>query len=271
MAAINGNTDNAPRSGKTSSMTDSTHRQSELFDEIHDRYYASTADEYAELYKDEFVHSWILSRLGHSKSLIEIASGEGLASGWLRKHRPGLEIAGCDISAKAVEGFKARNGGECYLADMTEPFDVGRKFDTVLVMGGIHHLVKDLDAAFANIENLLNPGGRLIMSEPNAAYLLEPIRKLWYAIDRNHFDSANENALSHKILHAEHGRNFNVVDVAYRGGPAYYLLTLNYVLRVPNSTKRWTAPGLMRFERLFNRLPAPLPYAFFLACWEKRR
>jgi SAM-dependent methyltransferase len=182
-----------------------------------------------------------------------------------------LEIAGCDISAKAVEGFKLRNDSECYLADMTKPFDIGRKFDTVLVMGGIHHLVQNLETAFANIENLLNPGGRLIMSEPNAAYVLEPIRKLWYAIDSNHFDSSNEHALSQNRLYADFGQSFDLVDVAYRGGPAYYLLTLNYVLRVPNSSKKWTAPSLMRLERLYNKLPGRWPYAFFLACWEKRR
>ena len=254
----------------SSETSDIVHRQSELFDEIHDRYYASTADQYAAAYKDEFVHSWILSRLGESRSLIEIASGEGLTAGWLRDRHPGLEIAGCDISKKAVEGFKSRNGGECYLADMTKPFDIGRKFDTVLVMGGIHHLVQNLDTAFGNIENLLNDGGRLIMSEPNAAYMLEPVRKVWYAIDTNHFDSANEHALSHRSLHSDFGKNFDVVDVAYRGGPAYYLLTLNYVLRFPNSSKKWTAPGLMALERLYNRLPGPWPYAFFLACWEKR-
>jgi SAM-dependent methyltransferase len=249
----------------------STDRQSELFDEIHDRYYASTADEYGAAYKNEFVHSWVLSQLGESSSLIEIASGEGLTAGWLRDRRPGLEIAGCDISQSAVEGFKRRNGAECYLADMTKPFDIGRKFDTVVVMGGIHHLVQDLETAFANIDNLLNDGGRLIMSEPNANYILEPIRRIWYSLDKSHFDDSNEHALSHSALRANFGHRFELIDVVYRGGPAYYLLMLNYVLRIPNRSKRWTAPALMRLERLYNKLPGRWPYAFFLACWKKRQ
>jgi SAM-dependent methyltransferase len=248
----------------------STDRQSELFDEIHDRYYASTADEHATAYKDEFVFPWVLAQLGQSKSLIEIASGEGIAAGRLRDHRPALEIAGCDISQRAVEGFKRRHGSECYLADMTKPFDIGRKFDTVLVMGGIHHLVGDLDTAFANIENLLNDGGRLIMAEPNADYMLEPLRRIWYALDKSHFDDANEHALSHGALQASFGDRFGLIRLLYRGGPAYFLLTLNYVFRMPSSSKLRMARSLMGLERLYHKLPGKWPYAFFMACWEKR-
>lgn len=104
----------------------SPNRQSEIFDAVHDRYYGSSADDYAGAYNDEFKNSWFLDQLGNGRSLIEIASGEGVTAGWLREQRPGLEIAGCDISEKAVEGFKRRNQADCYLTDMTKPFEIGR-------------------------------------------------------------------------------------------------------------------------------------------------
>jgi SAM-dependent methyltransferase len=244
-------------------------RQSEIFDAVHDRYYASSADEYADAYNAEFKNRWFLEQLGDSRSLIEIASGEGVMAGWLRDQRPGLEIAGCDISERAVEGFKRRNQADCFLADMTKPFDIGRTFDTVLVCGGIHHLVTDLPTAFANIRNLLNDGGRLIMIEPNANYFLEPFRKFWYALDKSNFDASSEHALAHDRMFRTYGEGFTVADVTYRGGPAYYLATLNYILRIPQAAKRWLSPPAMVAERLWHKLPGRLPHAYFLACWQK--
>src|SRR5439155_8977503 len=47
-----------------------------------------------------------------------------------------------------------------------------RQFDVVVVSFGIHHLVIDLDTAMANIAGAIKSGGALIISEPNANYLL---------------------------------------------------------------------------------------------------
>lgn len=249
-------------------VTKGTTRQKQLFEEIHEKYYEASDDPVARAYKEEHVYKKVLEQLGDAESLIEIASGIGAAAGWLKRHRPQLEIAGCDISECAAEDFRRLHHRPCYVADLTQPFDAGEKFDAVIVMGGIHHLVADLDMAFANIRALLKPGGRLIMAEPNSDYFLEPFRKIWYNLDRSNFDSGNEHALSHTQLFREYGKGFRERDLTYFGGIAYYLLTLNWVLRIPNRAKHFAAPFLMRAERLYHKLPGRLPFASFIACWE---
>jgi SAM-dependent methyltransferase len=248
----------------------STATQKELFEAIHNRYYDATTDKYAEAYKDEFVYRPVLSELGTPKSLIELASGVGSASGWFRKHIPGLDISGCDISDSAAKDYRTVHDAPCHVWDLTKPIIPERTYDAVIVMGGIHHLVADLSMAFANIARLLNPGGRLVMVEPSADFVLEPLRQLWYKIDKANFDADNEHALSHDPMFKEFGADFNLRNVRAFGGPAYFLLLQNWVLRVPGTAKAWIAPPLMAFERLYHRLPTKAPFSSFIATWEKR-
>lgn len=244
-------------------------RQKQMFEDMHDRYSEATTDRYAEAYKEEFIYRPVLRELEGAKSLMELASGVGSASGWMRDHHPDLEISGCDISESAAREFTERHDRPCFVWDLTRPIEPEETYDAVLVMGGIHHLVADLPTAFANISRLLNPGGKLIMTEPNADFVLEPLRKLWYKLDTDHFDAENEHALSHPKLAKEHAGSLTPSSLSYVGGPAYFLLLQNWVLRIPNGTKKFIAPALMVAERLYHRLPGRLPFSTFVAVWEK--
>ena len=245
-----------------------TARQKELFEQIHDQYYGSTNDKYAQLYKEEYLYRTIAEYLGDSKSVIELASGIGAAAGRLAQLKPGLEISGCDISERAAEDFRSIHQRPCYVADLTRPFEIDTTYDAVLVMGGIHHLVADLSTAYANIQRLLKPGGRLIVTEPNADYFLNPVRRLWYRLDKQNFDFHNEHALSHDALFREFGGKYDLVDTTYFGGIANYLLVLNHFVRFPNSLKKSIVKPAMSIEKLYHKLPGKLPYASFIACWQ---
>lgn len=244
-------------------------RQKEIFEQIHQEYYASTGDHYAHAYKEHYVFTHVEKYLGDAKTVMELACGKGEASGWLRDRNRSLQISGCDISEPAAADFMSIHKRPCFVADLTKPFSHPDKYDAVIVMGGVHHLVSDLEVAFTNISNLLVPGGRLIMAEPNASYALNLIRRIWYRLDKSNFDSDTERALYHDKIFGEYGKGFRKIDVRYFGGPAYFLLALNMFLRVPNRTKRVTAPILMKIERAFNMLPTKYPFASFIACWER--
>ena len=248
----------------------STAAQKELFEAIHDRYYEATGDQWAEAYKDRFVYRPLLERLAGAKSAIELASGDGAASAWLLNQRPDLDIAGCDISETAVAQYRLLRDRPCYQLDLTKPFVPERTFDAAFVLGGIHHLVADLPTAFDNIARLLNPGGVLVMTEPNSDYMLEPIRQLWYRLDAKNFDAANEHALSHGRLARDFGGQFEAGEALYMCGPAYFLLLHNWVLRMPGSFKGTIGPALMAAEGLYHRLPGKLPFAIFMSKWTKR-
>jgi SAM-dependent methyltransferase len=246
-----------------------TATQKELFEANHERYTAGATDPSAEIYKDEFIHSVLLPEVAGAKSLIEIASGVGQAAGWLKARTPELEIAGCDISEVAAQEFIERHNRPCWVWDMTKRIEPEQTFDVVLVMGGIHHLIADLPTAFDNIRRLLKPGGRLVMSEPNADFMLEPFRRLWYRLDRTNFDAANEHALSHDRLLRDCGSGFDLRMVKYIGGPAYFLLLQGWILRLPPNGKKAISKPLMALERLYHRLPGKFPFSTFIASWER--
>ena len=44
------------------------------------------------------------------------------------------------------------------------------KYDFVIIFGGLHHCVQNLDIVLDNIQNMLNKNGVLIMVEPNKNY-----------------------------------------------------------------------------------------------------
>jgi SAM-dependent methyltransferase len=242
--------------------------QKELFEGIHDRYYEATTDSVATEYRIRRVLEPIDRLLApDTKSIIELAAGDGFTGAWLKQRRPGLRVVGTDISEKAARDYERRTGSPCYVADFTKPFDIHEQFDAAIASGGIHHFVADLEVAFANIRRLLRPGGCLIMVEPNADYFLQPIRALWYRLDRKNFETSTERALSHDAILKQFSAHFRCESVVYKGGPAVLLILHNWALRIPQSWKRWYARPLMTLEEGWERLPTKLPFNFFLAKW----
>jgi SAM-dependent methyltransferase len=242
--------------------------QRALFTAIHDKYYEATTDRFATQYKVDHILEPIDRLLDPgAKSVIELACGDGSTGRWLKQRRPDLQVVGTDISEKAAQDYERTTGGRCYVADFTKPFDIGERFDAAIACGGIHHFVVDLDAAFDNIRRLLRPGGSLIMSEPNADYFLQPLRALWYRLDRRNFEACSERALSHDAMLKQFSRHFRCESIAYKGGPGALLLLHNWALRVPQSWKPWYARPLMALDKAWERLPTKLPFNFFVAKW----
>ncbi len=242
--------------------------QMELFSTIHDKYYESTTDAFAIAYREETSLNPLDQLLDADvERVFELAAGDGFASRWLKNRRPHIQISGTDISEKAANDYRAKTGSECFVADFTKPFDVEQKVDAVIVMGGIHHFVADLDTAFENIRRMLKPNGILIMAEPNADYFLQPLRSLWYRLDRKNFDHATEWALSHNDLLKRYADHFVCESISYKGSPGALLMMHNWALRIPQSFKPWYARPVMAIDRAWHRLPGRLPFNFFVAKW----
>jgi SAM-dependent methyltransferase len=245
--------------------------QRELFESIHDKYYEATTDRFATEYKIEHILEPIDRLLdGSAQSVIELASGDGQMGRLLKQRRPGLRIVGTDISEKAARDYERASGSRCHVVDFTKPFHLDERFDAAVACGGIHHFVADLDVAFANIRDLLRPGGSLIMIEPNADYFLQPLRSLWYRLDRKNFEASTERALSHRALLERFSHDFRCESVVYKGGPAALLILHNWALRIPQSWKPFYARPLMAIDRAWQFLPTTYPFNFFVAKWTKR-
>jgi SAM-dependent methyltransferase len=242
-------------------------RQKHHYDAIHSNYEDHYYDEQSLAFRERFYYDPLFEGLDlNGCRVADLASGSGHNSVALLKRFPKAVVTGFDISTAACEAYRRNVGRPGIQADLTRPLDNPGTFDVAMVVGGLHHCVVDLPAALDNLANVLRPGGRLLMLEPNRAFALEGVRRLWYRLDR-YFDAATERALTPAELLEHAGARFIPERVAYYGGPGYFLISQSLLFRIPKPVKRAIAPPLMVVEQAFNRLPLPWLHPYFAARW----
>jgi SAM-dependent methyltransferase len=149
---------------------------------------------------------------------------------------------------------------------LTEPgAKISDTFGVAFVVGGLHHCIANLEAVLSNVAAMLKPGGRLLMMEPNNQFFLDPVRRLWYRLDKQMFDVQTERALNHDELFAMAGGHFKVESVKFFGGPGCAFILNGMVFRIPLRVKSFTAPFLLNAEAAWNVLPWRIFHILFLA------
>lgn len=208
-----------------------------LFEHIHNDYVEGYEDKYSEYYKQTVIFPLVLSALNDltlgSGSVLEIACGSGNNASIIKKALDkSVSFTGTDISRIAVADFEKQHGiGTAFVSDFTKSLSLSSKYDAILILGGVHHMINGLDQLFQNIRNVLLPGGVLIFVEPNQLFL-NKIRKFWYKKDK-FFDAEDEEAINHSRLFAEFGMGFTLLTLNYIGGPGFFLISQSMILRTP--------------------------------------
>jgi SAM-dependent methyltransferase len=244
-------------------------RQKAHYETIHDEYEAHYYDAWSMAYRERFFFGPLLKGLDlNGQRLLDVASGSGFNTLLMRRHFPGLDAVGVDISDAACTAYTKTTGFPAVQADLTAPVLWNQSFDVALVIGGLHHCVSNLPQTLANLAAALRPGGVLLMAEPSADCWLESIRKLWYRQDR-YFDAPTEHALSHRALLAQAEEWFTADDVWFIGGPAYFAILNSLVLRVPLAAKPLIGRLTFPLESLFNALNSRAAAPVFVAKWTR--
>ena len=251
-------------------MNDSIdNKQKAHYETIHDDYSYHYYDKESLAYRKKFILEPLFQEINLDNALIaDLASGIGMTSSIMGSYFPDAKFTGFDISSKACEEYKNKLGFPAYEVDLTKVYETDLKFDAAIVIGGLHHCIIDLETTINNIANLIKKDGHFLMMEPNSRYILEPMRKLWYKKDK-YFEAAKERALDHDEIFKIARKNFELVDVKYYGGIAYFLIFNSLVFRMPKFVKKLFKPILFKQEVMFNMLPGKLPFAYFLAKWKK--
>jgi SAM-dependent methyltransferase len=244
-------------------------RQKQHYEAIHDAYEAHYFDATALAYRNDFILAKLLAGLNlNDRDVADLASGSGYNSQLLIEQFPRARLTGFDISQRACDAYQRAVGAPAVLVDLTSSLDFGPQFDVLLIVGGLHHCVSNLDQAFANAAMLLRPGGYLLMVEPNQRFLLEAVRQYWYRADR-YFDHLTEHPLDYDELVDRYAGLFQPIDVRYFGGPAYYFILNSLVTRIPVCFKAALAKILWPLERGWNRLPGKILFPAFAARWQR--
>ena len=246
-------------------------RQQSHFESLHSLYEQHQYHPSVMEYRRRFIYGPMFSDLDlHGARVIELCSGSGHNSLYLKEKFPGVSVTGLDISRAACADYENRVGAPCKLLDLTEPGGkISDTFDIAFVVGGLHHCIANLEAVLSNVAAMLKPGGRLLMMEPSNQFFLDPVRRLWYRLDKQMFDVQTERALNHDELVAMAGGNFKVESLKFFGGPGCAFILNGMVFRIPLRVKSFTAPFLLKAEATWNLLPWRVCHFLFLARWKR--
>lgn len=243
--------------------------QQQHYEAVHEAYRAHYFDASAMAYRRRFIFAPLLKGLDLNGCCVaDLACGSGFNSTLLREFFPSVQTEGFDITEKACADYRQEVSAPAYQCDLTRPFTPPRQYDAALVVGGLHHCVLDLRQTLENVAALVRPGGWFLLVEPNARYLLQAVRDLWYRKD-GYFDAASERALTHDELTAL-APQFQPDLVQYYGGPAYFLILNSLIMRLPLAAKSWLQTPLFAAESLYNCLPGQRPFPVFAARWQRR-
>jgi SAM-dependent methyltransferase len=239
------------------------------YETIHDEYAAHYYDPHAMAYREKYLFDRLLAGMDlNDLKIADVACGSGYNSLVLKRRFPRAMFHGFDISQRACDDYVRIVGSPASHLDMTVPHTFDETYDVVMVVGGLHHCVANLETTFDNIAKMLKPGGFLLFWEPNASFFLEGLRTFWYKHDRL-FEEETERALSIDELVELAGPRFVQLKTFFFGGPAYIAIYNSLILRVPLGLKGILTPPLFAFETLWNKLPGRRPFPTLSGVWQR--
>jgi glycosyltransferase involved in cell wall biosynthesis/2-polyprenyl-3-methyl-5-hydroxy-6-metoxy-1,4-benzoquinol methylase len=105
---------------------------------------------------------------GRGRTALDIGCREGFQSDWLKER--GYQVISIDVEPTYPGAIVADANGKL-------PFDTGR-FDLIWCSEVIEHL-ESPDDFTAEVDRLLKPGGKLLLTTPNSAFWIYPIARLF--------------------------------------------------------------------------------------------
>ena len=110
-----------------------------------------------------------IQKSSHSPRILDLASGVGLESYYLKTHFPTAEIISLDISNAGTKSGKEIYGLTQVQADINQPPFPDNSFDGIHCKDVLVH-VPDKKIFMDNVARLLKPNGVLVLSSAKTAY-----------------------------------------------------------------------------------------------------
>ncbi len=229
--------------------------QKKHYDEIAEMYADHYGDEYSQKYRKVFIYDRLFRGENLANQLVlEALCGGGEATEYLINNN--ANVIGLDISLDELKIFKKRwinSDAICCSAYLTA---FGNEvFDSLVVIGGLHHLQPEINQGISEFHRVLKKGGTLYLCEPHKNSIPDLFRKIWYRFD-NLF-MKNESSIDIKKLINANSNLFNFEVIGYFGGLAYLSIYNSMILRIPIKAKKIYAPVLLKIESLYMKSRHP--------------
>lgn len=238
------------------------------YDRIAIEYEAHYGDACSQRYRDKFFHQPMFKGMDlYGMKVIEAMCGSGHTTQYLISQ--GARVIGLDISDEAIKSFNKRwpeSEGVC--ASILDSGLNSDSFDAVAIVGGLHHLHPNVNAAIDEIHRILKPGGYLCFVEPHKGSFPDLIRRWWYKRDSLFAD--NEEAIDLSEMKRRFASQFIFNRERYLGNAAYLLVLNSMVFRIPLKLKPFYTAPLLLLESLISPFQGRLLSCFVVCQWRKK-
>jgi 2-polyprenyl-3-methyl-5-hydroxy-6-metoxy-1,4-benzoquinol methylase len=165
-----------------------------------------------------------------------------------------FEYEGFDYSDTLIQTVKTKNPElNVYTQDVTK-FEATKKYDVIIVIGGLHHVPDYTLDVMNNLSDALNEEGYFINFEPTQNnFILKWVRNRIYK-KNSLFDNETERAYDLKDLNQFYSTaNLEVVDQIYPGLVSYILYYNPDAFPLLNFGGRRMVDVIFKIDRLFFR------------------
>ena len=245
----------------TTRASSHTEAQIELHKKLAPRYAYRYSFAYSRLYQQDWHKEMIRHVQPDARHVLDLCCGSGFLLNELEQSYPGA--VGLDLSFEMLQVAAEYVPGARLITANAEkmPFRPGC-FDTVVCKGSLHH-TRDHVAFLRYSEQILRPGGRLIISEPcNDNRLFHLARWVLYKLSP-HFEEGDEGFRRTQMIRLYEEAGFEVKSIRRYG-------FLGYIFSAFPDLVPWTRliPGnvlLTRFFIAFDRVLCKIPLLRLLA------
>ncbi|WP_299549483.1 methyltransferase domain-containing protein [Seonamhaeicola sp.] len=209
--------------------TDKIERQRVHFENISEKYFESRQSE-NHLYLKDLMWSYFFKDKDYLKkkdglSVLEPMCGYSEGKKIIEKNVGAIRYyEGFDYSSVLIQKVKERNKNlNVYVQDITT-FKSDKKFDLIILIGGLHHVPEFCEDAVKLLKKNLNEGGDFVVLEPtHNNYVFRKIRERIYR-KNTLFDEQTERAFTLKDLNDLYFKNdYVLIDQMYPGLLSYTL------------------------------------------------
>jgi len=232
-------------------------RQEKHFDSIAAKYFRERQAETLLFLKD-VMWRYFLSDKDYLKSVhsvLEPMCGFGEGKRIIEKNiKTDIVYEGFDFSQNIIDLAKKHDPElRVYKMDVLD-MNARDKYDLVMIIGGLHHAYRSLDAILAKVHDALKAGGYFISYEPtNNMFLTRLVREKIYMAN-SLFDPETERAFDLLPLNDRFRQaQFRIVDQVYPGLLSYVLFYNPDAFPKLNVGGKGLVKILFNFDRLFFR------------------
>ncbi len=249
-----------------------TQNSETLQKEHYERIAADYDTHYNDLYSQKYMRRFVFEPMFegielNNQSVLEAMCGGGQATPFLLNS--GAKVTGVDISPPQTINFKRRHQkAEVICGSILNSGFADNSFDTVAVIGGIHHMPPYDNESILEIYRLLKPGGHFCFMEPHNESFAEKFRQEWYK--RDPLFAENEAAINMTELHEKFKNHFNFKHELYLGNFGYLFVLNSMVFRIPPKFKSVYSPTVILTEAVFNKILGKPFSCFVVAQWQKK-